>query len=97
VFAQGHERGVIEKNRTWELVKQLPRSQKAIGLKWVYKVKRDKKGAIVKHKALLVAKGYVQQEVDFEEVFAPVACLDSLCLLLVIAAVRHIVYRSNLV
>jgi hypothetical protein len=50
------ELGAIEKNRTWELVEQLPRSQKAIGLKWVYKVKRDKKGAIVKHKALLVAK-----------------------------------------
>jgi hypothetical protein len=54
--AMDEELGAIEKNRTWELVEQLPRSQKAIGLKWVYKVKRDKKGAIVKHKALLVAK-----------------------------------------
>jgi hypothetical protein len=48
----------IEENRTWNLV-DLPPGHKTIGLKWVFKVKRDEHGAIVMHKARLVAKGYV--------------------------------------
>jgi hypothetical protein len=44
----------------------------------VYKLKKDTAGVIVKHKAKLVAKGYVQREgIYFDEVFAPVARLDS--------------------
>ncbi|GJT42791.1 zinc finger, CCHC-type containing protein [Tanacetum coccineum] len=49
----------INKNNTWTLT-TLPPNQKAIGLKWVYKTKRDAKGKIIKYKARLVAKGYVQ-------------------------------------
>jgi hypothetical protein len=53
----------------------------------VYKVKRDEKGDIAKYKARLVAKGYVQRpDIDFEEVFAPVARLESVILVLTIAA-----------
>uniref|UniRef100_A0A8R7JU66 Reverse transcriptase Ty1/copia-type domain-containing protein n=1 Tax=Triticum urartu TaxID=4572 RepID=A0A8R7JU66_TRIUA len=73
-------------NKTWELV-SLPAGHKAIGLKWVYRVKRDPAGNIVKHKARLVAKGYVQRQgVDFEEVFAPVARIETVRLLLALAA-----------
>ena len=50
-----------EKNNTWILV-ELPRGRKLIGLKWVLKVKRDPIGKIVKHKARIVAKGYVQKQ-----------------------------------
>jgi hypothetical protein len=64
----------------------LPNGQKPIGVKWVYKLKKDAHGSIVKHKARLVAKWYVQkEEIDFEEVFAPVAMLDSVRLLLALA------------
>jgi hypothetical protein len=53
----------------------------------VYKLKRDEAGEIVKHKARLVARGFVQQEgIDFNEVFAPVARMESVHLLLVLAA-----------
>ncbi|XP_074351878.1 uncharacterized protein LOC141691029 [Apium graveolens] len=45
----------IERNNTWELT-NLPEGHKAIDLKWVYKVKRDTNGGIIKHKARLVAK-----------------------------------------
>jgi hypothetical protein len=38
--------------------------QRPIGLKWFFKVKRDEMGAIVKYKAHLIAKGYVQHEGD---------------------------------
>jgi hypothetical protein len=76
----------MEENQTWELV-DLPAWHKAIGLKWVYKLKKDAQGIIVKHKARLVVKGYVQKEgVDYKEVFAPVAHLDSVMLPLALAA-----------
>nr|GEY88798.1 ribonuclease H-like domain, reverse transcriptase, RNA-dependent DNA polymerase [Tanacetum cinerariifolium] len=45
----------INKNNTWTLT-TLPINQKAIGLKWVNKAKRDAKGKIIKYKARLVAK-----------------------------------------
>jgi len=78
----------ICKNKTWEL-SALPPGQKPIGLKWVFKLKRNSEGEVVKHKARLVAKGYVQKQgVDFEEVFARVARLDTIRLILAMAANR---------
>jgi hypothetical protein len=75
----------IEENQTWKLV-DLPDGQKPIGVKWIYKLKKNAHGLIVKPKARLVAKGYVQKEgIDFEEVFAPVTRLDSVRLLLALA------------
>jgi hypothetical protein len=63
----------IEQNKTW-VYADLPKDHKVIGLKWVFKVKRDPAGNVVKYKAKLVVKGYAQvQEIDYHEVFAPVA------------------------
>jgi hypothetical protein len=45
---------VVEKNRTWELA-DLPRGHRAITIKWVFKLKNDEVGTIIKHKARLVA------------------------------------------
>ncbi|KAK8942366.1 hypothetical protein KSP39_PZI009414 [Platanthera zijinensis] len=76
----------IRDNDTWEIT-TLPNGQKSIGLKWVFKTKRDPEGNIVKHKARLVAKGYVQRHrVDFNKVFAPVARLETVRLLIALAA-----------
>ncbi|XP_066320369.1 uncharacterized protein [Miscanthus floridulus] len=74
---------------TWiRLVDPPPRCH-PISLKWVYKVKRDKLGAIVKHKARLVTRGFVQRKgINFEEVFAPVARIESVRLLLALAAAK---------
>nr|GEZ67440.1 retrovirus-related Pol polyprotein from transposon TNT 1-94 [Tanacetum cinerariifolium] len=42
-------------------------------LKWIYKVKLDELGGILKNKAHLFARGYPQEKrIDFEESFAPV-------------------------
>lgn len=76
----------IEDNATWELT-ELPTGHKPIGLKWVYKVKKDSHGEIVKYKSRLVAKGYVRRQgVDFDEVFAPVARMETVRLLIGLAA-----------
>ena len=55
----------------------------------MYKVKRDELSAIVKQKARLIAQGFVQCEgIDFKEVFAPVAHMESVHLLLALAAAK---------
>ncbi|GKB06944.1 retrovirus-related pol polyprotein from transposon TNT 1-94 [Tanacetum coccineum] len=76
----------IEKNDTWELT-TLPKGQKAIGVKWVYKAKKNAKGEVEKYKARLVAKGYKKKHgIDYEEVFAPVARLETIRMIIAIAA-----------
>ncbi|KAG7578131.1 Zinc finger CCHC-type [Arabidopsis thaliana x Arabidopsis arenosa] len=76
----------ISKNKTWSLEK-LPNGVKPIGLKWVFKIKRNSDGSINKYKARLVAKGYVQRHgIDFDEVFAPVARIETIRFILALAA-----------
>jgi hypothetical protein len=66
------EMDAVKKNCIWELA-DLPRGHSMITLKWVFKLKRDEVGAIIKHKARLVARGFVQREgIDFDDTFAPV-------------------------
>ena len=55
-----------------------PLGCKPIGLKWVFKLKKNSQGQVVRYKSRLVAKGYVQKAgVDFEEVFAPMARMET--------------------
>jgi hypothetical protein len=78
----------IEKNQTWELVK-LPNGKKTIDLKWVYKTKLNPDGSISKHKARLVARGFLQKEgIDYNEVFAPVARHETIRLVVTLANLR---------
>ncbi|GJS94691.1 ribonuclease H-like domain, reverse transcriptase, RNA-dependent DNA polymerase [Tanacetum coccineum] len=99
IEAMKDELDSINRNNTWKLT-SLPPGHKAIGLKWVFKTKRDADGKIIKHKARLVAKGYIQEHgIDFEEVFAPVARMETIRLLLAIAAnnkwqVHHLDVKS---
>ena len=80
------EREAIEKNSTWELVKLLEKC-KTIEVKWIYKIKRDNYGEIVRYKARLVAKSFSQvRGVDFEEVFSPVARAESIRIIVAMAA-----------
>jgi hypothetical protein len=67
------EMAALDANKTWELV-LLPERKKAIGCKWVYKVKHNSDGSISRYKTRLVAKGYAQiHGIDHEETFVPVA------------------------
>jgi histone deacetylase 1/2 len=59
-------------NKTWSLV-PLPAHKRAIGCKWIFKIKENSDGSINKYKARLVAKGFLQTPgFDFTETFSPV-------------------------
>nr|GEX14568.1 retrovirus-related Pol polyprotein from transposon TNT 1-94 [Tanacetum cinerariifolium] len=61
----------------WELVPP-PDRVMVITLKWIYKVKLDELGYVLKNKAHLVTRGYRQEEsIDFEESFSLVARLEA--------------------
>nr|GEX80489.1 hypothetical protein [Tanacetum cinerariifolium] len=80
----------------WELVPR-PDQVMVIILKWIYKVKLDELGGILKNKARLVARGYHQEEgIDFEESFAPVARLEAIQIFLAYAAHKNmVVYQMD--
>ncbi|GJU39355.1 putative ribonuclease H-like domain-containing protein [Tanacetum coccineum] len=86
----------FEHLEVWELVPR-PNKVMVITLKWIYKVKLDKLGGILKNKARLVARGYRQEEgINFEESFAPVARLDAIRIFLAYAAYMNmIVYQMD--
>ena len=51
------ELDALQKNNTWNIV-NLPKGKKAVGCRWVYKVKLKSDGSLERFKARLVAKGY---------------------------------------
>jgi hypothetical protein len=75
----------LTSNNVWEVVEK--KNQKVIGTRWVFKIKKDSSGTISKFKARLVAKGYNQKYgIDYNETFAPVVKIQSLRVVLAIAA-----------
>ncbi|GJU86125.1 retrovirus-related pol polyprotein from transposon TNT 1-94 [Tanacetum coccineum] len=96
IKAKQEELNEFEHLEVWELI---PRPDKVmvITLKWIYKVKLDELGGILKNKARLVARGYRQEEgIDFEEHFAPVARLDAIRIFLAyVAHMNMIVYQMD--
>ena len=79
------EINAIEKNDTWEL-STLSKGHEAIGVKWVYKEKKNANGDVVRNKARLVKVYKQKYRVDYEEVFAPVARMETIRLLISLAA-----------
>ena len=84
------EMASIRANDTFSLV-PLPPGRKAVGCKWVFKLKRDSAGNIVRYKARLVAQGFSQQHgIDYNETFSPVVRHETIRTLLALAAVQDL-------
>nr|GEU37542.1 hypothetical protein [Tanacetum cinerariifolium] len=79
-----------------ELVPQ-PDKVIVITLKWIYKVKPDELGGILKNKAQLVARGYHQEEgINFEESFSPIARLEAIGIFLAYDTYKNmVVYQMD--
>eukprot|EP00268_Persea_americana_P018509 TRINITY_DN19252_c0_g1_i1.p1 TRINITY_DN19252_c0_g1~~TRINITY_DN19252_c0_g1_i1.p1 ORF type:complete len:133 (+),score=26.04 TRINITY_DN19252_c0_g1_i1:3-401(+) len=86
----------LEANNTWELV-PAPTDASVIGSKWIYSIKVHSDGSLDRYKARLVAQGYKQEcGIDYEETFAPVAKMTTICTLLcVVAACNWLLWQMN--
>nr|GFA93414.1 retrovirus-related Pol polyprotein from transposon TNT 1-94 [Tanacetum cinerariifolium] len=87
----------FERLEVWELVPR-PSNIMIIAFKWIFKVKLDEYIGVLKNKAWLVAKGFHQEErVNFEESFAPVACIEAIRIFLAYDAHQNmIVYQMDM-
>nr|GEU53353.1 hypothetical protein [Tanacetum cinerariifolium] len=96
IEAMQEELNEFERLEVWELVPR-PDQVTMITLKWIYKVKLNELGGILKNKARLVARGYRQEDgIDFEESFAPVARLEAIQIFLAYAANKNmVVYQMD--
>ncbi|KAK5772128.1 hypothetical protein PVK06_048399 [Gossypium arboreum] len=66
------EYDALMENNTWDLV-LLPANRRAVGCKWIFKLKRHSDRSIARYKGHLVVKGYLQEAgIDFHETFSPV-------------------------
>ncbi len=90
----GEELQNLESHHTWEY-EQLPNDRKAIGSKWIFKVKYHPDGSVARFKARLVAQGFSQvQGIDFLETFAPTVRRESLRIFLAIFAMLGLVIHQ---
>ena len=84
--AMQEEMHSLLKNDTYELV-ELPKGRKALRNKWVFKLKKDSDGKLLKYKVRLVVKGFGQKKgIDFDEIFSPVVKMSSIRVVLSLTA-----------
>nr|GEY26345.1 putative reverse transcriptase, RNA-dependent DNA polymerase, Gag-polypeptide of LTR copia-type [Tanacetum cinerariifolium] len=82
VEAMNLEMKALHRNNTYALVDLLPR-RKAIGCKWICKIKYKSSGEVDRYKTRLMAKGYSQREgINYEDTFSPVVIMVTvICLI----------------
>ena len=84
--AMEEELALMAKYEVWEVVDE-PDGTNVIGSRWVFRIKRDSNGKILKYRARLVAQGFTQMYgVNFKDTFAPVARLSSIRAVIALAA-----------
>jgi hypothetical protein len=81
VVTMQEELNNFKRNQVWSLIGR-PKLN-VIGIKWIFRNKEDEHEVVTRNKVRLVAKGYSQVEgLDFDKIFAPIARLESICILL---------------
>ncbi|GKF20071.1 retrovirus-related pol polyprotein from transposon TNT 1-94, partial [Tanacetum coccineum] len=96
IKAKKEELNEFEHLEVWELIPR-PDRVMIITLKWIYKVKLDELGGVLKNKARLVARGYRQEKgIYFEESFAPIVLLEAIRIFIAFAAhINMVVYQMD--
>ena len=62
----------LENRKVWYLT-PLSQNKQVLGCRWVYILKRDEKGSVIRYKSHLVAQGYNQiKDESYDEIFSPV-------------------------
>lgn len=74
----------LTENNTWDVIDK-PENCDVIDSKWVYRIKRENQGKVSNFKARLVARGFQQIGLLFEDIYSPVAKLNTFRLLLAIS------------
>ena len=78
----------LQEHDVYELT-ELPRGRKAVGCKWVFKIKHNADGSVERYKARLVAQGYSQRHgIDYDETFSPVVRFESIRTVVVLSVQR---------
>ncbi|GKA22942.1 ribonuclease H-like domain-containing protein [Tanacetum coccineum] len=77
--------------------RRMTKNLKEHGTKWVHRNKKDERGIVINNKARLVAQGYTQEEgIDYDEVFAPIARIEAIRLLLAYTSFKDfVVYQMD--
>ena len=84
--AMEEEMALMRKYEVWDVVDS-PEDTNVVGSRWVFRIKQDSSGKILKYRARLVAQGFTQMYgVDFQDTFAPVARLSSIRTVIALAA-----------
>uniref|UniRef100_A0A2N9HYG2 Integrase catalytic domain-containing protein n=1 Tax=Fagus sylvatica TaxID=28930 RepID=A0A2N9HYG2_FAGSY len=84
--AMEEEMHALELNHIWDLIPK-PAGTSIVGCRWVFTVKQNPDGTVDRLKARLVAKGFTQTYgLDYTETFSPVAKLNSIRIIISLAA-----------
>ena len=94
IAGEKEELASIKKNDVWHKVPPPP-GTKVLPLKWIYKVKKDRMGTVVRNKCRLVAQGFFQVfGEDYDQTYSPVAKFTSIRTLLAMSAQLGLTVRQ---
>lgn len=93
-FAVNEELKSMQDNNVWEIVTP-PKGAKLLSSKWVFRTKMDENGNLVRHKARLVVKGFLQKEgIDYNETYSPVAKLTTIRIVLAVGVKNGFIFHQ---
>nr|GEW15063.1 copia protein [Tanacetum cinerariifolium] len=97
VYKDHHVNQIIGDLNSAPQIRNLPKGKRAIGSKWVFRNKKDERRIVIRNKSKLVTHRHTQEEgIEYDEVFAPVARIESIRLFLAYASfMGFMVYQMD--